>query len=77
MTTDTLRAARPAAPALPRRAGGGGPAGEGALARALRWIADRGHLAELEPRLLRDVGLTPEAVRRGEPFRLHDRPQRL
>ncbi|MDQ1078108.1 hypothetical protein [Pseudoroseomonas cervicalis] len=68
-----LPARRAAAPPAERR----GPAGEGALARALRWIADREHLAELEPRLLRDVGLTAEELRRGTPFPPPDTPRRL
>ena len=53
-----------------------GPAREGALARALRWIEDRRRLEALDARLLRDVGLTPGDVARGLPFRLPD-PGRL
>lgn len=79
----TLRALLPSfLPSLPARraaAPGGrrGPEGEGALARALRWIADREHLSGLEPRLLRDVGLTEAELRRGTPFPPPERPQRL
>lgn len=47
----------------------GGPAGEGAWARAIRWIEDRRRLAALDERLLRDIGLTPEDVAREVPFR--------
>jgi uncharacterized protein YjiS (DUF1127 family) len=46
-----------------------GPMAEGALARASRWIGDRQRLVELDDRLLRDLGLTREDVRRGLPFR--------
>jgi uncharacterized protein YjiS (DUF1127 family) len=42
---------------------------EDALARLARHAADRRHLARLDDRLLADVGLTREAVRRGLPFR--------
>ena len=42
---------------------------EGRWTRALRWFADRRHLLEMDDRLLRDVGLTREDVRRGVPFR--------
>ena len=35
----------------------------------LRWLADRQHLREMDTRLLSDVGLTREDVRRGVPFR--------
>ena len=38
------------------------------FARALRFEADRARLAALEPRLLDDVGLTPEDVTHGVPF---------
>lgn len=61
--------ARGAAPAWPLGGARSGPAGEGASARALRWLADRRRLAQMDPRLLRDVGLTPQDVRRGTPFR--------
>lgn len=46
---------------------------EDALARRARHAADRRHLARLDERLLADVGLTREAVRRGLPFR----PERM
>lgn len=36
-----------------------GPAGETAFARLIRLRRDSLHVAELEPRLLRDVGLEP------------------
>ncbi len=36
--------------------------------RALRYLADRRHLMELDARLLGDVGLTREDVVRGVPF---------
>jgi len=49
----------PTPPRLPR---------ENAWARAWRWMADRRHLAEMDDRLLRDVGLTREDVRRSLPF---------
>jgi uncharacterized protein YjiS (DUF1127 family) len=45
-----------------------GPAGETELARMLRWHRDRRSLVDLEPRLLRDVGLTAQDVARGKPF---------
>lgn len=38
------------------------PRGEPRFARVFRLMADRSHLAELEPRLLRDVGLVPRKV---------------
>ncbi|WP_408906541.1 DUF1127 domain-containing protein [Roseomonas sp. E05] len=41
---------------------------EDAMARAVRFAADRRHLAWLDERLLRDVGLDREAVTRGLPF---------
>jgi hypothetical protein len=37
--------------------------------RLLRWLGDRRHLREMDSRLLHDVGLTREDVRRGVPFR--------
>lgn len=52
--------------AMPRS--GPGPTTESAFARMLRMAADRDHLRELDPRLLRDVGLTQEDVVRGVPF---------
>ena len=45
-----------------------GPPDEGVWARALRWIADRSRLAELDDRILRDIGLTPGDVARGTVF---------
>lgn len=53
-----------------------GPGGEGRLARALRWSADRDQLAELDGHLLRDVGLTRQDVERGLPFNLPRHPWR-
>ena len=47
-----------------------GPAREGRWRRMLRWVRDRRHLREIDDRLLRDVGLTREDVRRGVPFRI-------
>ena len=41
---------------------------EGRWTRLLRGLADRRHLREMDARLLRDVGLTREDVRRGLPF---------
>jgi hypothetical protein len=49
------------------------PGSESVFARACRLLADRRHLAELDPRLLRDVGLTSEDVARGVPFMELDR----
>ena len=46
-----------------------GPAAEGAVARALRWSADRRRLAGLDDRLLHDLGLTRADVLGGVPFR--------
>ncbi len=46
--------------------------------RLLRWLGDRRHLREMDSRLLHDVGLTREDVRRGVPFRAGTpRPARL
>lgn len=44
------------------------PPREGLIARALRWARDRRSLAELDGRLLRDVGLTRADVALGVPF---------
>lgn len=44
------------------------PPDESGWARLLRWIEDRQNLAELDDRLLRDVGLTREDVARNTPF---------
>ncbi len=52
----------------PRPGHAAGPAREGAVARALRWAEDRRRLAELDGRLLRDVGLTRGDVALGTPF---------
>jgi len=52
----------PAAPPL-------GPAGESAWGCALRWMADRRRLGEMDERLLCDIGLTRADLARGLPFR--------
>ena len=44
------------------------PRQEGWVPRALRWAGDRRHLAELDDRLLRDVGLTRADLAHGTPF---------
>lgn len=54
------------APPTRRRATG---PGETPIARAVRLLEDRARLASLDPRLLADIGLTPEDVARGVPFR--------
>ncbi|MBI0539635.1 DUF1127 domain-containing protein [Roseomonas sp. KE2513] len=48
---------------------------EGRWTRTLRWFADRRHLKEMDTRMLRDVGLTPEDVRRGVPFGVSNQRQ--
>ncbi|WP_158537350.1 DUF1127 domain-containing protein [Humitalea rosea] len=53
-----------------------GPRHETACARAWRWLLDRRHLADMDDRLLRDVGLTRQDVLRGLPFAAADGPQR-
>ncbi|TGD96049.1 DUF1127 domain-containing protein [Methylobacterium nonmethylotrophicum] len=47
---------------------GGGPPGEGALARTLRQRRDRARLAALDDRLLRDMGLRRETSAAGLDF---------
>ncbi|HEX2524881.1 MAG TPA: DUF1127 domain-containing protein [Geminicoccus sp.] len=42
---------------------------EGTFTRAIRWTRDRRTLAELDDRLLRDIGLTRADVARGSPFK--------
>ncbi|MFC0388175.1 DUF1127 domain-containing protein [Muricoccus vinaceus] len=46
----------------------GGPCGETPFCQALRWAEDRARLAAMDPRLLDDIGLTPEEVACGAPF---------
>ena len=59
----SVERAPPRRPAWPRQAP------ETPLARALRFERDRARLASLDPHLLGDLGLTPEDVARGVPFR--------
>lgn len=53
--------------ALLRAASRSGPRHESPFQRLLRHEADRAHLAELDDHILRDLGLTPAAVRPPEP----------
>ena len=51
---------------------------EGRWAQFLLWLADRQHLLEVDTRLLGDVGLTRDDVRRGTLFRsITSRPAAL
>jgi len=53
---------------MPPFQGSGGPAGESAFARLLRWLGDRRDLAEMDEQQLVDIGLTRADVARGMPF---------
>lgn len=58
----------PRQPSSAPSAAAAAPPREGAIARTLRWARDRRSLAELDGRLLRDVGLTRGDVALGVPF---------